>query len=171
MNRVDFESENKDLLLGRWNKLNSGEEPSRIGVESQTANLLRAASKDSIERSADMRFPLFELVNDSAALKAALNARPDHDPEALDAELFNFLVNRREAARKGVLFAQTAYRLTREACDLLVNATVQQLMAAASSRANLIRLSAPYQYFFHAHARFDKDSSQRTALFLTSMAA
>lgn len=171
MNRVDFETENKDLLVGRWSKLNAGEEPVRIGLDPQTAVLLRAASKEAVERTADVRFPLFELTSDVGQLRSALNARPDRDPEALDTNLFNFLVNRREAARKGLLFAQTCYRMSKEACELLVSATVQQLMAAATSRANLIKLGAPYQYFFHTHARFDRDSDARTSLFLSSMAA
>lgn len=171
MNRLDFETENKDLLLARWSRLTAGEDPMRLGVNPQVATLLRASSKEAVERVADLRFPLFELTGDAQVLKNSLNARLDRDPEALDTHLFNFLVNRRDAARKGLLFAATAYRMTRQAYELLAASTVQQLMAAATSRANLIQLSAPFQYFFHTHARFDRDSDSRTGLFLASMAA
>jgi len=163
MTEQDLESENLQLLTGKWRNLKEDADPTRLGLSREAANVLHELVEDQVKRAATVHVPLFEFSCTTEILKEAFNCTRQQSVERNEDALL-FLSNRWRASEGTFVSAQMLYNMTRSMHALLQSATYTEIVRAADSGVRLMRLAVRHQYLFHAGSKFDLHTSHRTSM-------
>ncbi|MDP2000000.1 MAG: hypothetical protein Q8K22_10455 [Rhodoferax sp.] len=164
MTEQDIESENLQLLTGKWKKLVMEKaDPTRLGLSREAAQVLLQLGEDQVKRAATVHVPLFEFSCTTEILKEAFSSTSQQSEERNDdAQLF--LSNRWRASEGTFVSTQMLYNMTRGMHALMQSATYTKIVRAGESGVRLMRLAVRPQYLFHAGNKFDLHTSHRTSM-------
>lgn len=165
-NGTDFELENVQLLLSRWEKVHAGVNPLSLGLTSSTAGALKSLERAQVERAGTVQTPLFTLISQEEVIASALKL--EHNVGGVDQDAQLFLSNRWRSAAGSYSFAELYCGMTKAVYELFRAASFQRVQAAAASGISLMVCSVRPQYFIHAGRKFDLDTAHRTALAITT---
>lgn len=165
MTNEEFVSENTQLLLSCWERLQDGESPGEVGLSPQAADALIDLERCQVTRCAQVYVPLFSVTRREEVLENALQQQADASTSScIDKNTFLFLVNRWRWAASSLDVAQMKCGLTAGAYKILRCASLEAIQAAAAAKIDLMELSVRWQYLFHAGKNFAMENDHRTRL-------
>lgn len=164
MTEQDIETENLQLLTGRWKKLVVEKvNPANLGLTLEAVQVLLQLGEDQVKRAATVHVPLFEFACTTEILNEAFNCK-SHQSEGRDDDAQMFLSNRWRASEGSFVSTQMLYNMTRGMHSLMQGATYAKIVRAGESGVRLMRLAVRPQYLFHAGNKFDLHTGHRTSM-------